>query len=102
MKRSQINKALKDAMRCFDAAQWALPPNPRWDVTDCGLGRFNEVGLVLLNLAEQPEYCEKLMYSKRKQVTPMHTHGKKRKTSSAVAAVWPLNCGKAIRDRRQR
>src|SRR5580698_9377682 len=78
MKRSQINQALRDAIRCFHAAQWALPPNPKWDVTDCGLGRFDEIGLVLLNLAEQPEYCEKLMYSKKKQVTPMHTHGKKK------------------------
>ncbi|MGH8022924.1 MAG: D-lyxose/D-mannose family sugar isomerase [Limisphaerales bacterium] len=78
MKRSQINQALREAMRCFQAARWALPPNPRWDVTDCGLGRFNEVGLVLLNLAEQPEYCEKLMYSKRNQVTPMHTHRQKK------------------------
>jgi len=78
MKRSQINKALKDAMRCFEAAKWALPPKPRWDVTDCGLGRFNEVGLVLVNLAEHPEYCEKLMYSRYKQVTPMHAHAKKK------------------------
>lgn len=78
MKRSQINRALTDAMRCFKAARWALPPKPRWDVTDCGLGRFEEVGLVLVNLAEQPEYCEKLMYSKRRQVTPMHAHRKKK------------------------
>jgi hypothetical protein len=78
MKRSQINKALKDAMRCFEEARWALPPKPRWDVTDCGLGKFNDVGLVLLNLAELPEYCEKLMYSKKHQVTPMHTHRKKK------------------------
>lgn len=78
MKRSEINRALKNAMNCFNAAQWALPPEPRWDVTDCGLGRFDQVGLVLVNLAEQPEYCEKLMYSKYKQVTPMHTHKKKK------------------------
>lgn len=78
MKRSQINRALKDAQRCFQAAHWALPPRPRWDVTDCGLGRFDEVGLVLVNLAEQPEYCEKLMYAKHHQVTPMHTHRQKK------------------------
>ena len=78
MKRSQINQALNDALRCFQAANWALPPNPRWDVTDCGLGRFDQVGLVLVNLAEQPEYCEKLMYSKFRQVTPMHTHRRKK------------------------
>jgi D-lyxose ketol-isomerase len=78
MKRSQINQALNDARRCFQAANWALPPNPRWDVTDCGLGRFDQVGLVLVNLAEQPEYCEKLMYSKHRQVTPMHTHRRKK------------------------
>jgi len=78
MKRSQINRALKDAQRCFQAAHWALPPRPRWDVTDCGLGRFDEIGLVLVNLAEQPEYCEKLMYAKHHQVTPMHTHRQKK------------------------
>jgi D-lyxose ketol-isomerase len=78
MKRSQINQALTRAMKCFQAAHWTLPPKPRWDVTDLGLGRFDEVGLVLVNLAEEPEYCEKLMYSKHHQVTPMHTHKKKK------------------------
>jgi D-lyxose ketol-isomerase len=78
MKRSEINRALGDAQRCFKAARWALPPHPRWDVTDFGLGKFAEIGLVLLNLAEQPEYCEKLMYSKHHQVLPMHTHGRKK------------------------
>ncbi|HEY2081850.1 MAG TPA: D-lyxose/D-mannose family sugar isomerase [Verrucomicrobiae bacterium] len=78
MKRSQINKALKDAMTCFKAANWVLPPEPRWDVTDCGLGDFDRVGLVLVNLSEQPEYCEKIMYSKFRQVTPMHAHRRKK------------------------
>jgi D-lyxose ketol-isomerase len=78
MKRSEINKALKNAMRCFETARWMLPPKPRWDVTDCGLGRFDEIGLVLVNLTEQPEYCEKLMYARHKQVTPMHAHRKKK------------------------
>ena len=65
-------------MRCFEAAQWALPPKPKWDVTDFGLGRFDQVGLVSVNLAAQPQYCEKLMYAKERQVTPTHTHGKKK------------------------
>ena len=93
MKRSEINQALNDAMHCFKSAQWALPPNPRWDVTDCGLGRFKEVGLVLVNLAEQPEYCEKVMYSKYRQVTPMHTHKKKKediicRSGSLAVELW--------------
>jgi D-lyxose ketol-isomerase len=74
MKRSEINRALRDALRCFEAAHWALPPRPRWDVTDFGLGNFAQAGLVLVNLAELPEYCEKLMYSRHHQVLPMHTH----------------------------
>jgi D-lyxose ketol-isomerase len=78
MKRSEINQALADALRCFKAAHWALPPQPRWDVTDFGLGKFAEIGLVLVNLAEQPEYCEKLMYAKHHQVLPMHTHQRKK------------------------
>ena len=78
MKRSQINLAIAEAARCFAASGWALPPNPLWDVTDCGLGDFNNVGLVLVNLSEQPEYCEKLMYARRRQVTPLHTHRRKK------------------------
>jgi D-lyxose ketol-isomerase len=78
MKRSQINQALACATKCFQAAHWTLPPKPRWDVTDLGLGQFEKFGLVLVNLAEEPEYCEKLMYSKQHQVTPMHTHKKKK------------------------
>jgi len=31
-----------------------------------------------VNLAEQPEYCEKLMYVRRKQVTPRHYHAAKK------------------------
>jgi len=46
----------------------------RWDVTDFGLGHFDRCGLVLVNLAEQPEYCEKLMYADKDQVTPQHYH----------------------------
>ncbi|EDY84536.1 hypothetical protein VDG1235_4167 [Verrucomicrobiia bacterium DG1235] len=74
MKRSQINRALTDARSCFEINGWHLPPNPKWDVCDFGRNRFENEGLVLLNLAEEPEYCEKLMYARRNQVTLAHTH----------------------------
>lgn len=74
MKRSEINAAIKEAEAAFEKHGWALPPNPRWDVTDLGLGDFNKTGLVLVNLTEQPEYCEKLMYARKNQVTPVHAH----------------------------
>ncbi|MDP0497594.1 MAG: D-lyxose/D-mannose family sugar isomerase [Verrucomicrobiota bacterium JB024] len=74
MKRSEINRAYRDALACFTAHHWHLPPAPRWDITDCGLDRFDVVGLVLVNLAEEPEYCEKLMFARQNQVTPLHTH----------------------------
>jgi D-lyxose ketol-isomerase len=74
MKRSEINAVYREARDCFLRHGWALPPAPRWDITDFGLGRFAECGLVLLNLAEEPEYCEKLMFARRDQVTPLHTH----------------------------
>ena len=74
MKRSDINRAYHRAEACFRRNGWALPPNPRWDITDCGLGRFDEIGLALVNLTEQPEYWEKLMYAHHRQVTPLHAH----------------------------
>ncbi|MFQ3586045.1 MAG: D-lyxose/D-mannose family sugar isomerase [Fimbriimonadaceae bacterium] len=78
MKRSEINQLVRDATACFERHGWTLPPNPAWDVTDFGLGDWRSKGLVLVNLAEEPEYCEKLMYAKRGMVTPAHTHAKKK------------------------
>ena len=74
MKRSEINALLHAAADCFGAHGWTLPPHPRWDVTDFGLGNAARFGLVLVNLAEEPEYCEKLMYARDGMVTPAHCH----------------------------
>ncbi len=78
MKRSEINEAIIAAVNCFQNNGWHLPPNPKWDVTDFGLGSFSSTGLVLVNLAEEREYCEKLMYAVKNQITPAHTHKKKK------------------------
>jgi D-lyxose ketol-isomerase len=78
MKRSEINRLINAASTCYAAHGWTLPPRPRWDVTDFGLGDWKRFGLVLVNLAEEPEYCEKLMYAQKGMTTPFHTHGKKK------------------------
>jgi D-lyxose ketol-isomerase len=78
MKRSEINAAYVRARDCFAKNGWALPPNPRWDISDCGLGQYATTGLAIVNLAEEPEYSEKLIYCWAKQGTPMHTHKKKK------------------------
>ncbi|EIQ00679.1 ABC-type sugar transport system, auxiliary component [Opitutaceae bacterium TAV1] len=78
MKRSAINRACRDALACFTRHHWTLPPAPQWDITDFGLGDFEHYGLTLVNLAAEPEYCEKLMYARHGQTTPCHTHAKKK------------------------
>jgi D-lyxose ketol-isomerase len=78
MKRSEINRIFREATACFEKHHWALPPHPKWDVTDFGLADFDAFGLTLVNLAEEPEYCEKLMYARQNQVTPAHTHAVKK------------------------
>jgi len=78
MKRSEINQLVVDATAFFQHNGWVLPPSPKWDVTDFGLGDWQAFGLVLVNLAEQPEYCEKLMYAKEGMTTPAHCHAKKK------------------------
>ena len=78
MKRSEINQLIKDATICLATHGWALPARPRWDVTDFGIGDWRHCGLVLVNLAEEKEYCEKLMYSKKNMKTPAHCHHKKK------------------------
>lgn len=78
MKRSEINELIRSAAQAFAANGWVLPPEPKWDVTDFGLGRWQEYGLVLVNLAEEPEYCEKLMYARQNMRTPRHHHRRKK------------------------
>ena len=78
MKRSEINSLIRSATRCYRDHGWALPPNARWDITDFGLGSWRRFGLVLVNLAEEPEYCEKLMYAQKGMTTPAHAHRKKK------------------------
>lgn len=78
MKRSHINQLICSASACFKKHGWTLPPNPQWDVTDFGLGKPEHFGLVLVNLAAEPEYCEKLMYAKKGMTTPAHCHRSKK------------------------
>lgn len=94
MKRSDINRLILDASVFFAQNGWALPPNPQWDVTDFGLGDRRQFGLVLVNLADEPEYCEKLMYATRGMVTPAHSHRNKKediicRTGALLITVWP-------------
>jgi len=94
VKRSEINRAVGHALEAFRAAGWTLPPSPRWDVTDFGLGDFTRFGLVLVNLAEEAEYCEKLMWAAHGMVTPAHTHRKKKediiaRRGTLRVRVWP-------------
>jgi D-lyxose ketol-isomerase len=98
--RSAINRAFRDASACFRRHRWALPPRPRWDITDFGLGDFARFGLTLINLTAEPEYCEKLMYARRGQTTPCHTHARKKediicRAGRLTLRLWPKKPGGA-------
>lgn len=93
MKRSDINAAHTDALRFFAECSWVLPPNPRWDITDFGLGEFERYGLVLVNLSEEPEYSEKIMVARSGQIVPAHFHRRKKediicRQGGLVVRVW--------------
>ncbi|MFA7234460.1 MAG: D-lyxose/D-mannose family sugar isomerase [Terrimicrobiaceae bacterium] len=94
MKRSEINRLVLSARKAFEQHGWALPPRPRWDVTDFGLGDWKKCCLVLVNLAEHAEYCEKLMYAREGMLTPPHCHQKKMEDiisrwGTLRVQVWP-------------
>ena len=100
MKRSAINRAFREAAACFQRHGWHLPPEPRWDITDFGLGDFERCGLTLVNLATEPEYCEKLMHARKGQVTPAHTHAKKKedivcRAGELIVRLWPTRPGRS-------
>jgi D-lyxose ketol-isomerase len=90
MKRSTVNRAYREALSCFTLHSWALPPRPRWDITDFGLGDFEHWGLVLVTLCSEPEYCEKLMYARRGQGTPAHMHARKKEDIICRAGMLSL------------
>ncbi len=108
MKRSEINVALKDLEAMAAKYLFSLPPfcqfTPEewyskgheydeirdnmlgWDITDFGLGKFDQIGFSLItlrngNLKKKDQYpktyAEKLLYLKEKQCAPMHFHWNK-------------------------
>ncbi|MDZ7269612.1 MAG: D-lyxose/D-mannose family sugar isomerase [candidate division KSB1 bacterium] len=103
MKRSAINALQREAVAFFQQHHFHLPPwafwtpddwwrnrgrarevvdkKLGWDLTDFGLGRFREMGLILFTLrngrpgeAGGKDYCEKVMIAQQEQVTPWHFH----------------------------
>ena len=67
-----------------DEARHVIDARCGWDITDFGAGRFDQLGLFLFTLRNGRIkdltagrgmcYAEKLLISRRDQVTPMHTH----------------------------
>ncbi|MBD0417416.1 D-lyxose/D-mannose family sugar isomerase [Oryzicola mucosus] len=78
MKQSEVNRLCREADECFRLQGWILPPNAQFAATDFGLGDYRAAGLVEVLLANEPEYCEKIMYASENMSTPAHTHGKKK------------------------
>ncbi len=107
MKRSHINAVLKKMEGMINEYKFALPPflswTPEewadkgheydeirdnmlgWDVTDYGLGKYEELGIALITIrngnANNPKYtktyAEKLIMIEEGQTSPMHFHWKK-------------------------
>jgi D-lyxose ketol-isomerase len=67
-----------------DIAAHVISARCGWDITDYGAGRFDEMGLFLFTLRNGRLsdlragrgmcYAEKLLISRRDQLSPMHTH----------------------------
>ena len=106
MKRSEVNRYIKQAIKLFDENNFHLPSwallTPEewkdkiatecckeiidhtlgWDVTDFGKNNFMKEGLTLFTLRNgspksEKTYCEKIMVSYVNQITPMHFHWSK-------------------------
>jgi D-lyxose ketol-isomerase len=105
MKRSEINILIEDTLEFFHEMNFKLPPwgywSPEdwkncgedcneifrnhlgWDLTDFGLGDYNNSGLLLFTIrngninVDQKSYAEKIMVVGEGQMTPMHFHWSK-------------------------
>ena len=104
MKRSEINRKIREAIQFFDDMKFRLPPwgywtlndwkhqathceeifenGLGWDLTDFGSGEFHRIGLLLFTIRnghvdskkEGKAYAEKIMVVEPEQVTPWHYH----------------------------
>ena len=104
MKRSQVNEILLEGDRFIRSFGYVMPPfaywSPEkirsdaaatirargmgWDITDYGQGKFNELGLFLFTVRNGDAadlqsgrgmlYAEKIMISRKDQLSPMHRH----------------------------
>jgi D-lyxose ketol-isomerase len=103
MRRSHINRFMRDATSLLSDHRFHLPPwahwspdewaaHPQtaaycrshqigWDVTDFGAGRFDEKGLLLFCVrngiqgqANEAPYAEKILVVRENQETPWHYH----------------------------
>jgi D-lyxose ketol-isomerase len=105
MKRSRVNEIMAEADEMIRRHGFVLPPfaywppdefsercqgtriveaRMGWDITDYGVGRYDEMGLFLFTLRNGTLsdlqrgggmcYAEKLLISKQDQLSPMHTH----------------------------
>ncbi|MBE6551621.1 MAG: D-lyxose/D-mannose family sugar isomerase [Ruminococcaceae bacterium] len=107
MKRSEINKLMREAVEFLNEMNFKLPPfafwSPEewaakghefdeirdnmlgWDITDFGSGDFNHTGLFLFTLRNgnsangkyTKPYAEKLLITDVGQITPCHFHWSK-------------------------
>ncbi len=104
MKRSTVNEIIREADTFIRSFGYTLPPfaylspqemksqRPKgiidsrlgWDITDYGRGKFDELGLFLftvrnghaadLSVGRGMLYAEKIMVSRKDQLSPMHRH----------------------------
>lgn len=104
MKRSEVNRIIGESDRFIRSFGYLLPPfaywSPQemqarkphgimsarlgWDITDYGQGKFDELGLFLFTVRNGRQedlksgggmlYAEKIMISRRDQLSPMHRH----------------------------
>ncbi len=107
MKRSEINKIMKDAVEFIEKMNFKLPPfvywSPEdwktkgkeyneirdnmlgWDITDFGYGDYDKIGLLMITLRNGnfndkkyvKPYAEKLLIVQEEQITPYHFHWSK-------------------------
>ena len=107
MKRSEINKIMKEAARFIGSMNFKLPPFAfwsmedwvekgceydeirenmlGWDITDFGSGDYEKIGLLMFTIRNGSfnnekyvkPYAEKLLITDEEQVTPFHFHWSK-------------------------
>jgi len=100
MKRSELEKAKRDALSMLRGAGILLAKDEEIEITDFGKNDFERIGLGLVIRVSEPEYGSKWLTLQPAQVCPNHYHKLIKETFFVITGHVRMRIGDEVVDMR--